>query len=258
MKSIFSHQTHKKTPISVACIPISLLTCLDCNWVLNHSKNAPLSAKPSSYKNPWKFISKTPYLKYKIKKRGGVPEEPLCMHDKNLPKGPKNPCLREENKTSHGSTKISKENLKKKVVRAEIFQKWCPWKAWRLGKRMVKFVFQFGLDLMGMHRREGEKKGEASFGFRCSKTKWRRRRSMDDGFMNNGLSELWAPMAPKLQGQTIICGSRMRSTKERKMIMEKSSFQKVYFPHGFQISKIMHKFGVKSPFCPFFLEKRNF
>ena len=66
------------------------------------------------------------------------------------------------------------------------------------------------------------------------------------------LSQLWAPMVIKLQGfKTPFCGSRMESTKKRKMIVEKFSFQKVYFPHDFQISKFMHRLGVKRQICPF-------
>jgi len=36
------------------------------------------------------------------------------------------------------------------------------------------------------------------------------------------------------------------------MIVEKSSFQKVYFSHGFQISKFMHRFGCEKTVLPFF------
>ena len=39
--------------------------------------------------------------------------------------------------------------------------------------------------------------------------------------------------------------------KKSKLIVKKFSFQKVHFPHQLQISKFMHKFGVKSWFCPF-------
>ena len=49
-------------------------------------------------------------------------------------------------------------------------------------------------------------------------------------------------MVLELQGfKTLFCVSWMKSTKKRKMIVEKSSFQKVYFPHDFQISKFMHR-----------------
>ena len=66
-------------------------------------------------------------------------------------------------------------------------------------------------------------------------------------------------MAIKLQGfKTPFCGSWMKSTKKSKVIVEKSTFQKVYFPHDFQNLKFMHIFGVKRQICPFFLKKRNF
>ena len=71
------------------------------------------------------------------------------------------------------------------------------------------------------------------------------------------LSGLWAPLAPKLQvAGTIICGFWMRSMKKSKMIVENSSFEKLYFPLDLQISKFMHKFGVKNHFCPFSRETR--
>ena len=44
--------------------------------------------------------------------------------------------------------------------------------------------------------------------------------------------------------KTLFVG-RTRSMKKSKLIIEKSSFQKVYFPHNWQISKFMYRFGVK-------------
>ena len=66
------------------------------------------------------------------------------------------------------------------------------------------------------------------------------------------LGGLWAPLAPKVQMvRNIICGSRMRSTKKRKLIVEKSSFPKVYFSHDPKILKIAHRFRCEKPVLSF-------
>ena len=38
----------------------------------------------------------------------GALQELSCMHDKRLPKGPKNPCLKGENKASPVGTKLAR------------------------------------------------------------------------------------------------------------------------------------------------------
>ena len=59
-------------------------------------------------------------------------------------------------------------------------------------------------------------------------------------------------MVLEIQGfKTPFCVSRMKSTKKRKMIVEKSSFQKVYLSHDFQISKFMHSFGCEKTVLSF-------
>ena len=43
-------------------------------------------------------------------------------------------------------------------------------------------------------------------------------------------AELWVPLVKRHLGfKTPFCGSRMKSTKKRKTIVKKSSFQKVHF-----------------------------
>ena len=63
---------------------------------------------------------------------------------------------------------------------------------------------------------------------------------------------LVGPIAPKLaMFKTLICGPRMKTTKKTKMIVEKSTFQKVQFWHSFEISKFESRFGVKRLIYPF-------
>ena len=63
---------------------------------------------------------------------------------------------------------------------------------------------------------------------------------------------LVGPIAPNLAMlKTLTCGPRMKTTKKTKMIAEKSSFQKVYIWHSFEISKFESRFGVKRLIYPF-------
>ena len=65
---------------------------------------------------------------------------------------------------------------------------------------------------------------KSSAGMKRMKKK-KRNNTREFGFKLGGL---WAPLGHVVQGfKTPSCGSRMRSTKERKMIIEISSFQKV-------------------------------
>ena len=71
--------------------------------------------------------------------------------------------------------------------------------------------------------REGKKKKEAPL-VQLQQTKWNEEEGEDIGFLIY-MSELWAPMALILQGfETLVCGSRMKSTKKRKIIIKKSHF----------------------------------
>ena len=82
--------------------------------------------------------------------------------------------------------------------------------------------------------------------------RWRRRVQCGFSYINGFESNCGPHWPPKFQRlKTPICGSWMKSMKKRKMIVEKSSFQKVYFPHDFQILKFMHKLSVKRQICPF-------
>ena len=63
---------------------------------------------------------------------------------------------------------------------------------------------------------------------------------------------LVGPMCSKLATvKTSVYGPRMETTKKTKMIVEKSSFQKVQIWHSFEISKLGSRFGVKGLFYPF-------
>ena len=63
----------------------------------------------------------------------------------------------------------------------------------------------------------------------------------------------WGPLENLLVSRkTWPCGPRMKSTKKDKTILEISSFQKVYFWHGFEISKIVSRFECEKAILPLF------
>ena len=65
------------------------------------------------------------------------------------------------------------------------------------------------------------------------------------------LSENNGPQLAELEMiETRSCEPRMTSTKKDKTIIEISSFQKIYFCHGFEISKIVSRFVLKRQFYP--------
>ena len=127
---------------------------------------------------------------------------------------------------------------------AEISWKRYFWKARDEEKRMVWFVSQFGLSFLDMQKRCWEENKSSLSWFNYCRNKMEKK-EFNVSCLYIGLS--CGPNWPlRLQGfKTPICGSRMRSTNKRKVIVEKSSFQKVYFPYDFQISKFMHRFGCK-------------
>ena len=56
--------------------------------------------------------------------------------------------------------------------------------------------------------------------------------------LNGESGKMWGPIQLRLKmAKSWSCGPRMKSTKKTKMILIKSSFQKVYFWHGSEISK---------------------
>ncbi|XXG59105.1 hypothetical protein AAC387_Pa04g1244 [Persea americana] len=127
-------QTLKKNTHSIACNPNRFIHFPWCSKrILIAPKTFPHCPASILHQKPYE----NPSQKLHILKREGALKELPCMNDKNLPKGPKNPCLREKNKASPGSAKISKKRKKKKLVPAEIFQKGYPWKTRRLRKEMV-------------------------------------------------------------------------------------------------------------------------
>ena len=133
---------------------------------------------------------------------------------------------------------------------AEISWKRYFWKARDEEKRMVWFVSQFGLSFLDMQKRCWEENKSSLSWFNYCRNKMEKK-EFNVSCLYIGLS--CGPNWPlRLQGfKTPICGSRMRSTNKRKVIVEKSSFQKVYFPYDFQISKFMHRFGIKWQIFPF-------
>ena len=118
------------------------------------------------------------------------------------------------------------------------------------GRRWGGLFFNLGLISWTCKGEKVRRREKAPLGSVSAVQKWRKRW----GNVSFSLKLKWfvGPTTLKLQGlKTIIYGSRMRSMKERKMIVKKSSLQKIYFPHDLQISKTMHRVGVKSLFCPF-------
>ena len=113
-----------------------------------------------------------------------------------------------------------------------------------MGKRLAHSNLHFSQSKLNMLRREVVKKGWfLLLDFSDLKTsKWEMRRKNTCGWY---LSWVWCGphQATPLQGRkNPICGSRMRSTKQGKMIVEISSFQKYIFHMILRTSKFMHRF----------------
>ena len=80
------------------------------------------------------------------------------MHDKGPLKDQTNSLVQGGSHCLPLGGSNQERSLKTKTSPAGIPQKWYPWKAWKMRKRVVQFVLHFGFDLKGMQRREDEKK----------------------------------------------------------------------------------------------------
>ena len=99
--------------------------------------------------------------------------------------------------------------------------------------KMVKSFFQVRLNSIDMQeeRERVRRRREISFGFSCCrKRNGEEEQNVGFSMFKWVLVNLWAPFGHKLQVlKTPIYESRMKSTKKRKTIVKKSSFQKVHF-----------------------------
>ena len=69
--------------------------------------------------------------------------------------------------------------------------------------------------------------------------------------LNGESGKMWGPIQLRLKmAKSWSCGPRMKSTKKTKMILIKSSFQKVYFWHGSEISKSGLRFKCEKTVLP--------
>ena len=87
---------------------------------------------------------------------------------------------------------------------------------------------------------------------RVAGNEWRILNVISEGDDLSGESgKMWGPIQLKLKmAKSWSCGPRMKSTKKTKMILIKSSFQKVYFWHGSEISKSGLRFKCEKTVLP--------
>ena len=119
---------------------------------------------------------------------------------------------------------------------------------------MVWFVFQFGLDFMDIRGEKVRRREKLSLGLDVAKRNEEDEEEVKCRF-HLGFKWVVGPTSPKALNSWSyrLCVPDDIDEKE-KMIVEKSSFQKVYFPHGLQISKIHAHIWCEKSFLPLSLK----
>ena len=120
---------------------IWLFTCLGQDGYQSHFKHSYKATLQSYTKSPMKI----PLKIHKNLKNNGVLQEAPCMHDKRLLKDKSSSLVQGGSHCLPLSSSNKKKSLEKKKNPTGNPQKWYPSKAWKMKRRMVKFVFQFGL-----------------------------------------------------------------------------------------------------------------
>ena len=138
--------------------------------------------------------------------------------------------------------------------------KWYQDKALMEGKKTTTSILPLAIDLREIERRRSKKQMEVEENPRLGWDFWfsrkckKRRREKNSSLYRQWL---WVPQLKSLKwARMSLCGLRTDSTKKEELIVEISTFQKVYILRVSETLKLVSRFCVKRLFYPYQWQSR--